>query len=181
MSLNLIDTLRVTNGNGVRIRQDDQGDVWAKEHRDELGNQFYMEDLDGFIGTFGFARNGQDTLFAEYQPDGYTNRLKEIRRFALVALFDRKQTRDTALNDKSILTRAFYLWQCRVHAQAQPIAPKFFYVIGKQSPWNLIELDINTAQVIHQYKLERGNWVEIWNLSGLVAARRELEKWLKDC
>ncbi len=175
-----IDALRVTHSNGVRVRHDNGGDEWANEHRLELGNQFYLEDLDGFIGSFGFARNGQDTLFAEYQPDGYENRMKDIREFALVAMFDRKQTYRAAFGDGSKLTRAFYLSQCRRNAKCQPIAPKFFYVVGTESPWQMYELNIDNAEVSHQFQLERGNWHEIWKIAGLIDARRSLEIWLKN-
>lgn len=164
---------------GVKIRADGQGDGWANQHR-ELGQTFNMQDLDGFFGLYVFAKNSANSLFLEYAPDRIENREKVIRRFAVVALFDRKKTEDAALSDMNIVSTAFYLWTCRQIGDRQPIAPRFFYVIGDDNPpWTMIELNIASGERLGCYLLTGYNWRDVWEVAGLRKIRDELRRWVQ--
>ena len=167
------------DANGVRLRMDGKGDGWAQAHRDELGQTFNMSDMDGLVGLVGFAANTGDRLFMEYVPDNYANKGKTIRRFAVVALFDRKSSREFALSDSNAVSLAFYLDLCRRLGQTQAKPPKFFLIIGRQEPpWEMVELDITTGQVVSEFTLQQGRWKVFWQAVGLVALRNELRTWI---
>jgi len=100
---------------GVKTRYDGGGDAWAEAHRN-LGTSFNMQDLDALFGFVAFGVNGAEKLFLEYQPDDYKNRKQIIRRFAAVAMFDRKNSIKTAFNKNNLVSTANYLWQCRCFA-----------------------------------------------------------------
>jgi hypothetical protein len=171
------DYTRERLSNGVVVRADNKGDSWARTHRQALSNGFYMQDVDGYCGLVGFAGNTGEKLFQEYEP--FYNTKREFEDCAMVAFFDRKRTEDAAKSKEiSGQSRAFYLWQCRAFAQLQPIAPKFFYVIGyDEPPWTLIELDITTAAEVSRHKLDGMDWNLVWHEVGLVEIRQTLKKW----
>jgi len=172
----------VSTVNGARARMDGKGDPWANDHRAALGGGFNMQDVDAYMGMFAFAGNTAEKLFMEFVPDSFENRYNEIREFAVVALFDRKCSREIALSKQFIVTRQFYLWQCRAFARLQPRAPKFFYVTGSGYPWAMIELDIATGAVCNEYVLPRmdaADWRAIWQAAGLVRLRDELRTWIQ--
>jgi len=166
-------------GNGVRRRVDQLGDPWANQHREELGAAYHMQDLDAMMAIQVMAANTGERFFLEYVPDAWANRLKAVREFALVALFDRKRTEAVALGHGSLVSRQFYLWLARLHAGVQARPPKFFYVIGADSPpWTLLELDITTGQECGRHVLHGANWPQVWEAAGLVELRRQLQRWL---
>lgn len=169
------------DSNGVRTRRDGEGDSWALDHR-QLGAQFNMIDIDGLIGLVGFAVNTGNRLFVEYVPDGtYNDRFKSIRKFAVVAVFDRKADRGIALGEGNRVSQAFYLWLCRVFAQFQPRPPRFFYVFGQQGPsYEMLEMDISTGTEMETHRLEKNLWKEVWESVGLVVLRQELLAWIKE-
>lgn len=165
--------------NGVKIRNDGKGDAWARAHRG-LGTGFQMHDIDATFGLQVFGANTGEKLFLEYEPDNYENRLKEIRRFAAVALFDRKSTEDAAFGSQNILSRGFYLWQCRVFSTVQPIPPRFFMVIGGQTaPWHMHELDIQTGNHLGDPStVDATSFRQVWEQLGLTQLHRELRNWI---
>lgn len=166
------------DGAGVKVRADGKGDAWADAHRD-LGPTFNMTDVDGMIGIVGFAANTGERLFMEYVPDDWKNRHNKIRRFATVAVFDRKATRALALDAGNRVGLAYYLNLCRCLGQTQPKAPRFFFVIGRDCPpWTMIELNINTANIVAEHELPSMNWRQVWNAIGLTALRQELTRWV---
>lgn len=166
--------------NGVKKRFDGKGDAWAEGHR-ILGPTFNMQDMDGFFGLTVFGANTGDRLSLEYVPDNYKNKLSFIREFALIGMFDRKASIVTTLDEMNRVSSAFYLWQCRL--PKQPIEPKFFYVIGGQSPpWTMIEINIHDGEqtgtqdtLIENSKTD---WMRVWRTLGLIDIRRELKKWI---
>lgn len=163
---------------GVKIRADGQGDAWADAHR-ALGSSFYLTDVDGMIGMVGFAANTGERLFLEYVPDNYENHRNAIRRFATVAMFDRKATRALAFHKHNRVGLAYYLDTCRRLAETQPKPPRFFFVIGRdRPPWTMIELDITTAEQIGEIELGAMNWRQVWNALGLTVLRAELAQWI---
>lgn len=163
---------------GVRVRADGKGDGWARAHR-ELGLTFNMTDIDGLMGLVGFAANTGDKLFMEYVPDNYQNRLNLIRQYAVVAMFDRKASREYAFSDANRVSLSWHLDHCRKLAQTQPKAPKFFLVIGRdEPPWELIEMNIHTGEVVTEQTLNGMNWRVLWEQTGLVALRNELRGWI---
>lgn len=166
---------------GVKLRYDGGGDAWAEAHR-ELGTSFNMQDLDALFGFVAFGVNGAEKLFLEYQPDDYKNRKQIIRRFAAVAMFDRKNSIKAAFNENNFISTANYLWQCRTFAQCQPLKPKFFYVIGSQKPpWEMIELDIDTGDSKGQHIIQttqNEEWRALWDRIGLSSLRRALREWI---
>jgi len=173
--------------NGVKIRADGKGDAWARAHRN-MGQCFNMHDVDGLIGIHAFAQNTGERLFIEYVPDHYKNRHSCIRKFAMVAMFDRKKTLNLAMirdsNNKldNTLGTAFYLWLCRTCASNQPIPPRFFFVGGgDEPPWGMQELNIYTAEkignIIPIEDATGKGWRAIWDAIGLVTLRNEMKKW----
>ena len=108
-------------------------------------------------------------------PDHYDNRKDAIRQFGVVALFDRKRTEDAAFNNRAVVSKAFYLWICRSIATSQSINPKFFYVIGGDSPpWDMIEIDIFTGDRLDDTVLWTEDWKEIWSQLGLSSLRESI-------
>ena len=93
---------------GVRIRADGKGDGWARAHR-QLGATFNMTDFDGLMGLVAFAANTGEKLFMEYVPDNYRNRLNLIRQFAIVAMFDRKASREYAFSEANRVSLSWHL------------------------------------------------------------------------
>lgn len=163
--------------NGVKARADGAGDPWALDHR-SLGRTFNMHDLDGLFGHIAFGQNTGERLFLEYAPDDYSNHAKVFRRFAIIAMFDRKSSRDWALNERNRLSTALYLWMCRTFGAIQPRNPKFFYVIGMDYPYAMVELNLDTAGFIGEYRLERDDWMSVWKATGLIEARLQLNRWI---
>jgi hypothetical protein len=166
--------------NGVRVRRDGQGDAWANTHREGLGNKFYLQDIDALFGMEVFGANTGDRLFIEYEPDNYENRFNAIREFALVAMFDRKATLAGAMHPGSKVSRDLYLWLCRTIGLAQPIAPKFFLVIGEsEPPWQMIEIDINTGRKLGEpSEVDGDNFRQVWNQLGLAELRSQLRRYI---
>jgi hypothetical protein len=168
------------SSNGVKLRADGGGDGWANTHRLQLGNQFLMSDIDCLFGGLVFGQNTGERLFMEYAPDNWANRTKRIRQFAMVAMFDRKKTEAAALSAHNTLATAFYLWLARVHGASQPKPPRFFYVIGGDSPpWDMIEVDIHTGDTATDIiRLNSVDWPTMWAALGLTDLRNELKQWV---
>ena len=165
--------------NGVRNRIDGKGDPWANQHRSQLGPTFNMTDVDGMIGLVAFASNTANKIFVEYVPDSYANHNNTIREFATVAMFDRKSSKSHAFSESNRVSLAWHLNTCRQLAKTQPKPPKFFLVIGQDSPpWTLIELNINDASQVATLNLTAANWKTIWEAVGLIALRSELRSWI---
>lgn len=169
--------------NGVKVRVDGNGDGWSNAHRG-LGNNIFMQDVDASFGFMTFGHNTGESLFLEFVPDDYRkNRDRVIRNFGVVAMFDRKRTEAKAFDNSSVLSRAVYLWQCRVFSANQPVQAKFYYVIGSnEPPWKMIELDIETGDRIGIDRVigSTGSveWTELWQELGLFNIRREIGRWL---
>lgn len=168
--------------NGVKARNDGKGDAWADSHR-TLGRDFYMSDIDALFGTLVFGQNTAERLFMEYVPDHYTKRDAQTRDFAVVALFDRKRTREAAFDRFSKLSKDFYLWLCRLIASAQPNPPRFFYVIGgDKPPWEMIEIEIKSGKNLGERATVDGTpdgWRNAWLNLGLLGLRSELKRWIE--
>lgn len=169
-------------GNGVKCRHDGQGDAWANEHRSALGSGDYLHDVDTLFGIQVFGHNTGEKLFLEYEPDNFENRAKILRSFAVVAMFDRKSSSGGAFCPENRLSLSFYLWQCRMFAQWQPTPPRFFIVIGGQSPpWQMIELDIYTGKKVGvPVQVDGSRFADVWNALGLRKLRRELKSWITE-
>jgi hypothetical protein len=179
--------------NGVKRRMDGEGDGWAAAHRslDDAGDingikdiGFPMNDVDVMFGFQAFGMNTGDKLFVEYQPDGWPNRSKFIRQFAVVALFDRKFTENAAFSSANRVSTAYHLWICRTFATCQAYPPRFFYSIGGQTPpWVMVELDITTGQRCGRNTIiktaSHAEWIDIWDRLGLVDLRLALRAALR--
>ena len=165
--------------NGVKVRVDGKGDAWSNAHRIQLGNDALMQDLDAVFGFTAFGHNTGERLFLEYVPDSWENRCNSMRNFGIVALFDRKASIGAAFSNKNALSSNFYRFLCRTVAMAQPIPPRFFYVIGGQEPpWLMIEVDINTGlEVGARVELKNSNFKTVWESLGLGQARNVLMRW----
>jgi hypothetical protein len=168
------------NDGGVRLRADGKGDGWAEHHRNQQC-QWHMQDVDGLFAASFFGKRTDDRLFAEYAADNYENRGKIIRRFAMVALFDRKETEPAAFSNENHLSLAVYLHMCRVFRDAQSQGPRFFYVVGGNAPpWEMIEMDIDDGTIMRpSTTLDNGSWEPMWKALGLLELRQALTKWLE--
>ncbi|NCC85188.1 MAG: hypothetical protein EOM03_13835 [Clostridia bacterium] len=165
--------------NGVKVRMDGKGDAWSNAHRDQLGNNAFMQDLDAMFGFAAFGHNTGERLFLEYVPDSWENRHNSMRTFGVVALFDRKASLGAAFSGKNALSSNFYRFLCRLIASAQPIPPRFFYVIGGQEPpWTMVDVDICNGQEIgNRVELTSANFKTMWESLGLGSARNVLMQW----
>lgn len=174
--------------NGVKARGDGGGDSWALAHRSGVPRNFYMQDVDGVVGSLCFQHHCADSLFCEYTYGRRVGPTETAQDFGVVALFDRKATLALARDAKNTLSRTFYLFQCRVFREYQGIAPRFFYVCGTDGPWTVIELDIDTGAEVGDPVIcpvlpadpdpdpnAPKPWQHIWNQLGLSALRRQLE------
>ena len=165
---------------GVRFRSDGAGDAWALAHR-QLGIGYHMHDIDAIFGFHAFGSNTGESLFQEYEPDDYHNRGSVIRSFAVVAMFDRKRTEQAAFSSENKLSLAFYLHQCRAHAKNQTHAPRFFLVLGGQSPpWQMVELNIEDGSEVGRNNVTGKNMREIWDALGLSDLRFALRRFILD-
>lgn len=174
-------TIPTRLSNGVRARADGKGDLWGLLHRTELDNEnhkFYMNDFDGLIGQLGFVVNGQERMFCEYCIADSKPHMPSKKQFATVALFDRKKSVNAL--DVSAVSRAYYCDVCRKLGQAQVRPPKFFYVIGLKSPWEMSEVCITTEQITSTSIVHDGDWMQFWRASGLIELRELLNQslWL---
>ena len=171
------------DSNGVKLRADGAGDGWANAHR-KLPREFYLQDLDGVFGMMAFGQNTAERLFIEPVPDSWENRTKRIRRFAYVAMFDRKTSLKGALDPRNDVPTAIYLHLCRELSKSQPTAVRFFYVVGDRAdpPWFMVELDIETAEECgERHVINLGSAAEmrdVWRRLGLDSLRQELRKWI---
>jgi len=172
----------VRDDRGVRIRRDGAGDGWAQAHRGHLGSSRYLQDVDALFGATVFGHNTADRLFLEYEPDDYQKRRSVLRRFAVVAMFDRKASHAAAFHEGNRLALAVYLYLCRTLAEHQPRPPKFFFVTGGQAPpWNMIEIDIEAGPEPRELRvltLDSADWPTVWETLGLTALRNELRSWI---
>jgi len=172
----------VRNRLGVKERLNGAGDAWANQHRESLGSHFYLQDVDAMFGTIVFGHNTGERLFLEYVPDSYENRQEKVREFGVVALFDRKSSRDAAFGNHNRVSMALYLWMCRSLSKIQGISrsPKFFFVIGGQSPpWQMIEIDIDTGEELQMTEINTSSWRSTWQAFGLMRLRDEIARWIK--
>lgn len=167
--------------NHVKDRMDGKGDAWALEHRKMLGNDFFMQDLDAIFGNICFGQNTGEKLFIEYTPDNWENRRSKIRKFAIIAFFDRKTTKEAAFDKRNTLSTAFYLYLCQLAAEKQePFIPKFYYVIGKdRPPWSMVKLNIYTGKIKNEIQIDSVDWKKVWKTVGLIDLREHLELWMK--
>lgn len=166
---------------GVRVRADKKGDAWANAHRDALGNKYYLQDVDAMFGYVAFGHNTGERLFLEYVPDSYENRGSWIREYGYVALFDRKTSEQAAFSSQNSLSASVYLHLCRRLAAGQPIAPRFFFVIGGQEPpWEMIEISIESGEETGQRAVIRSasDWSTIWAALGLADMRNTIKQWI---
>jgi len=159
---------------------DGKGDGWAEAHREHLGNDYYFQDVDCLFGGMVYGANTAERLFLEYAPDDYRNRENRIRNFAIISMFDRKRTLSAATHPRNTISLGVYLHLCRVIEKCQPVAPKFFFVIGDDSPpWAMYEVDINDGTIAETATiLEATDWKQVWNVLGLRALRDRLSKWI---
>lgn len=167
--------------NGVVRRGDGAGDAWANGHRN-APRSWYMNDIDALFGTMAFGINGGDTVFVEFEPDSPRNKGKAIRKFGLVALFDRKNSNWAA--HQSDVSLGLYLDICRAFRdRGQPFPPRFFYVIGGQEPpWDLVEVCISSGTrkppAVIMTDTSRAEWERVWRALGLVESRDAIRAWM---
>jgi len=140
-----------------------------------------MSDIDGYFGFVAFSGNTNEKLFLEYVPDDYKYKDSFIRRFAIVAMFDRKSTESAAFHRENRISSNLYRFLCRTLAETQPIGPRFFYVIGGSAPpWTMIELNLRDGTEVGRSVLNGMNWEQIWRSTGLLRERNVLRQWLTD-
>lgn len=175
------------NSTQARQRKDGKGDAWANAHRDALGPGYNMGDIDGSFGFVAFGHRTEDRIFAECVPDAWTNRGKPYRRFATVALFDRKRGPNSHRAGGGPFDLAYHLDLCRKLAEAQPLPPRFFFVQGtNKPPWELVELDIGHGnrgragvEIGRTTINSISNWGPIWDAVGLTELRKALKQWVE--
>jgi hypothetical protein len=165
--------------NGVRGRLFRQhGDPWALEHRRQLGPSFYLDDIDLSCGL-AFGARTEDRTFYEYQPDGFEHVGQLHRDFALVAVFDRSESVRTAFAAAKSTSTAFQLHICRTFAAAQPVAPRFFHVVGLEPPFEMHELDIDDGYPCSGViSLPVNGWLPVWHALGLDRGHQVLRQWV---
>ena len=168
-----------------RSRRYDGGtnqDPWAAAHQyagpnnDGAGRSIYMQDLDGVFGVLNFADKSECRLFVEYVPNNRVDLPKVQREFGIVALFDRKK-RIFLPDDFESLKTGLYLHLCRMarSIQGEDCAPKFFFVIGENEPWEIRELNIDNGMQVQMFKHSNGEFKQTWQSLGLYEIRSRLQ------
>lgn len=164
--------------NGVKARADGMGgQSFSNLHRERLNHKHLMQDFDAFVGFEVVLKKAENNFFIEYEPDSYENRMMPTRRFAIVAMFDQKNSLATARHDGSKLSKDLYCDVARKLSFFQPIPPRFFWVIG---PYELQEVGINTGlETGSLIRLTPSNsWDSYWTELGLTQARAQLKSFL---
>ncbi len=134
-----------------------------------------MTDVDGLFGYLNFYKESQESLFIEYEPDRHSSTL-HFENFAVVALLDRKSSKETALAQTNRLSRNFYCWLARALSKSQPVEPMFFYICGNRPPWLALEINIHTGQPLLERPLHDGQWLNFYRDSGLDRTRSILSQ-----
>lgn len=171
---------RLPNGVKKYYNNKKESDQWAWYHRKNLGQTYYMQDVDALYGKMTFFKNAGKKLFAEYLPE--PNNSSIIKKFAIVSFFDVKKN-ESAMNlmlKNQSISLAFYLYLSRIIGNAQKFNPKFFFVVGEESPWTLIEIDIFTGKKtgITATVNEKEKWFKQWHDLGITPLQHKLKKWL---
>ncbi len=161
--------------NSAKPRLDGRGDPWANAHRSELPGKYLMTDVDGLFGYLNFYKESQESLFIEYEPDRHRSAI-HYENFAVVALLDRKSSRETALAQTNRLSRNFYCLLARTIGHSQPVEPMFFYICGTHSPWLALEINIHSGQPLLERPLYDGQWLSFYRDSGLDRIRSILSQ-----
>ncbi len=134
-----------------------------------------MTDVDGLFGYLNFYKESQESLFIEYEIDRHTSHTHH-ENFAVVALLDRKSSKETALSQQNRLSRNFYCFLARALGISQPVPPLFFYVCGTRSPWLALEINIQNGQPLQERYLIDGSWNQFYRDSGLDRIRAILSQ-----
>lgn len=170
------------NGRGVRVRADGCGDGWAQAHR-VLGPAFHMQDIDALFGVMAYGWNTGERLFLEYVPDDFRNRGKAVRDFRVIAMFDRKRSREAAFvgDGETRVGLALYLWIARTLQACQKTPVRFFFVIGGQAPpWRMVELSVETGRTTGREHLiesaSKEHWDRLWDEIGLTGLREAVRQ-----
>ena len=144
-------------------RVDGGGDVWANNHRTKLNGTYQMSDID----SFGIIKS-DDEFFVEYEKSG--------NNMAVVALFDRKLSNYE--NEKTMNRRCFYNYIAQCIGKCQSIMPKVYEVVGKEKPFQMFEIDINTCKRINDPVIlgKEDSWEPIWDSLGLTQIRKQLKR-----
>lgn len=66
-----------------------------------------------------------------------------------------------------------------VACKEQPANPKFFFVVGTEPPWEMVEVNIETGERGKVHILEPGQWQKVWDAVGLMERRRFLRRWIE--
>lgn len=159
----------------TKPRFDGKGDPWANSHRTELPSKYLMTDIDGLFGYLNFYKESQESLFLEYEINRHTSTVHQ-EEFAIVAILDRKSSKETALSQGNRLSRNFYCWLARAFAKEQVVEPLFFYICGTRPPWLTVEINIHTGQPIVERYLIDGKWKDFYRDSGLDRIRAILQQ-----
>lgn len=163
------------NSSTTKPRLDGKGDPWANSHRTELPAKYLMTDIDGLFGYLNFYKESQESLFLEYELNKHISHVHQ-EQFAIVAILDRKSSKETAFVQTNRLSRNFYCWLARTLGSQQPIEPLFFYVCGNQSPWLTVEVNIHTGLPLIERPLYNGSWPDFYRDSGLDRIRAILHQ-----
>jgi hypothetical protein len=158
--------------NGVKVRNFGTGDSWSNQHRKSLPKKYLLSDIDGIIGL---VQSSENKLFMSFVPDNQFGKI--IRDFGISALYDRKDSE--AAIDETALSTSLYLHLARSLAQTQPIAPKFFYVVGTCSPWTMIEVDITSGKKTGvKAEVAQDDWTTFWDTLGISKVHDDLKEWI---
>lgn len=154
------------------------GDGWAAAHRQALGSNWYLSDVDALADSTGAYHGTEDKLFvsATCLP---VHRLDPAQTLGIVALFDRTQDLGTGLCERKAFGSKMLRNIARLIGLAQGVLPKVFLVAGPDDgPWELVELDIWSGQPAgFRAILEAGgSWAATWEAAGLGKLQRELQR-----
>jgi hypothetical protein len=167
--------------NGTKKRADGKMEDWNWRHRVGLGKKCYMEDVDHVFAAVFYGQQTSGRLFVEYEPDNGKNIGNVIRKFAIVAIIDKKETERAAFHQRNVLSLGVQLAMCRMFGAAgQPKEPKFFFAIGgSEAPWKMIEIDIHTGERTGvEGIVESDDWGEVWKQLGIDPLRQQLRAWI---
>lgn len=156
----------------VKERFDGLGDAFAELHRRALPSNLYFQDIDQWAGSVVVGDNTENSLYLEYVPDIQKDLNHRIRDFIVLGFFDRKKSK-AAVTASHKVQEALYLHLCRTLSDSQVVQCRFFYVVGVEAPFSLIEVNILSGEYCELGKVDESTMFALWHKCGLIQSHED--------
>ena len=171
---------QIRDRRGVAIRRDGRGDRWAKEHRNNLGKEWYMRDADEIHRCSWEIDRRENNHFVEMVFDSVRNKGKLIRSCGTLLRCERKasvQLAEDEIKNGSVCI-AHLLQECRNdRAMQNGLGGRAFLVCGESYPFTYIELDPETGNELRRVVVaSAADWITVYRQLGLEREKIALEQ-----